>query len=88
MSQTTTHWDVFWRGERIGTVMWPSVDHFHICGRWRPRPGHSLNTFLRTVEDAEEAVVTVANKRGFRGFVSTVPDSEINIKYSVTLNAG
>jgi hypothetical protein len=89
MSATTTHWDVYWRGRLVGTVLWPAVDNFDINGRWRPRPGEPLDSFLQAVEDDEEALVSVGRpRRGFYGFVKAVPDGEINIKYSVTLNAG
>jgi thymidine phosphorylase len=75
---TTT--DVFWKGEKIGVIVLPTIDNFHLYGAWRPVEGLAVANFAAATQRDDEATIFLGSaESNLQGTVAMLSEAEIEI---------
>lgn len=71
---------LYWRGERIGTLVEPSVDMYWWRARWEPRDCEAAREFLARVEAGEDPEVLVGDESPLRLLATAAAGDELELK--------
>lgn len=80
MAAETKDLPLFWRGQRVGTVVALSADMFWWHARWEPGAGAETDAFLAQVEEGEDPEVLVGEEAPLRLIVTAATPEELELK--------
>jgi hypothetical protein len=72
--------DVFWKGEKMGVIVQPKIDNFHLYGAWVPVEGPKYANFIEAVQGHDEVAVQLgAEESDLHGTIEELSQYEIEV---------